>query len=133
MADFDVELSVLCDEVRREDTGQYMLIGVFGAGQLGFKNFPATKRELVAYVLGSSKKPRLAIDYRMKQVEGKAVVSEGQIGMQYGGDAEFLESKLDFTIDLSDTEFPEPGEYALQLRVEGQRWKSVAKIELAQQ
>ena len=36
----NLQFSVLCDDVRREDNGKFMLIGIFEA--INAKNFPAT-------------------------------------------------------------------------------------------
>ncbi len=40
----DLQFSVLCDDVRREDNGKFMLIGLFEA--INAKSFPATHQTL---------------------------------------------------------------------------------------
>jgi len=40
----DLQFSIVCDSVRREDNGKMMLIGIFEV--IGARNFPATHHEL---------------------------------------------------------------------------------------
>jgi hypothetical protein len=40
----DLQFSVVCDSIRREDNGKMMFIGIFEV--IGAKNFPATHHEL---------------------------------------------------------------------------------------
>ena len=40
----DLQFSVVCDDVRREDNGKFMLLGIFEA--INAKEFPATHHSL---------------------------------------------------------------------------------------
>jgi hypothetical protein len=78
----DIRSVVVCDDVRREDNGKALLIGVY-VGAILLPKFPAPMR-LAFYFLGIGKEPRSgSLDFRIQHTlsngESPAIVAKAEI------------------------------------------------------
>ncbi len=104
MLPFDVETAVLCDDIRQERNGKYLLIGVYG-GNLAVRSFP-TDVVLALWILA---RPKMA---------GRTKVRMRVVGPQ---ESTLVEGELEFNLrdTASATIMALPG-MPLQVQNEGE-------------
>jgi hypothetical protein len=79
--------TVMCDEVRREDNGKFLLLGVY-ADAILFNSFPAAWPGLTFFVKLHCEEPGVyGMKMRLEKLEGGAPLhqAEGAIGAQQRG------------------------------------------------
>ena len=129
MADFKILSAMMCEDARRDENGQYFLVGIIGAGYLNNRSFPTTKKNLKAYVLGETSSAALKLEFKLKGRSSTEALVQGEIGFERQDGQDTSMTKVDFDIDFGGTSFPVPDEYLFQLKNEGGRWKTAASFD----
>lgn len=130
MANFKPTLALFCDDARREENGQYFLVGVIGAGALGHSTYPTSNKTMKVYVLGEAHAQQFEVEYRVIKSGASKAICGGNMNFQRLDGEREETVKIDFDVDLKNITFPEVGEYHFQIRESGQRWKSIASVSL---
>ena len=111
MLPLKVETVVLCDDIRQEANGKYLLVGVYGANVV-VKGFPADLR-LSVWILGLARKP------------GKAEMRLRIIGPQ---EATLVEGAIEVEVKETATIIALPG-LPLQVQREGKMSIEIASAD----
>jgi len=105
--------SVLCDDVRREDNGKFMLIGLFEA--IGAKKFPALHPALFVmncWIAGSGTfKQKTRIINR----DGSILAEDRETLFQLKD----LKTKHKIIARFNNLKFDSPGEYSVEILLDG--------------
>lgn len=132
MAELKCNACLLCDQMRREDNGKALLIGVF-CGGLVFRSLPTTKQSLELYISGDAPVEDFEVQYRLIRKGSRSPLKKGAGRFEYQGDddAEFM--PIDFSLKLGPVQFADEGDYSVQLKQGKKRWKSVVNFEVVLQ
>lgn len=121
-----IDYAVLCDEIRKEDSGKLILIGVY-SGDVMLKSFPG-KVALAAYVLGEALgqgEATIELKYSFKPLSGKSknILLRGRLSVDR------LDQTREFTSPISRVpiEFTEPGTLSLDYRLDNGRWRNILR------
>ena len=119
-----VNYAMLCDDVRFEDNGKLLIVGVYGPDILVTK-FPAKIRVMLLLNFSSDSGGDVDFEVRVKSADGSAVAgAKGQLEVSGRTNNSFL--PLPGTIlSLSSA-----GDLKFQFRTVGSRWKTVMSIEI---
>ena len=119
-----VHAVVICDDIRQEDNGKYILIGVY-VGNIIFSDLPNTAI-LNFWMLVEAQKNRET------EFEFRGLMSNEKIPM-FSGKGKFTsQADLPISIPLGSTpiQFNNEGEFKLQWKPAGYRWETVRKIRI---
>jgi hypothetical protein len=110
----DLQFSVLCDDVRREDNGKFMLLGLFEA--INAKSFPATHHSM--FIINQWVKGEGAFDQKIQIVNSRNKSIVFQTDDQH---FELLDIDSHHTLisRFADIVFPEPGKYWVEIVLDG--------------
>ena len=110
----DLQASVVCDDVRQERNGKFILIGLFDV--IGLRQFPATFQKLCVvnrWCCGSGTFEQRS---RILKPDGRAVLIEGKpVKIQLRDDQATATSVELFV----NTSFDQPGAYWVEVLLEG--------------
>ena len=106
----DLQFSVLCDDVRREENGKFMLVGIFEA--INAKSFPATHQSM--FIANQWVKGEGAFDQKIQ------IVNTRDKSIVFQTDAQHFElANIDshhmLVSKFNNTVFPEPGKYWVEV------------------
>jgi len=105
--------SVLCDDVRREDNGKFILLGLFET--IGARDFPATHPALFivnGWIAGAG----LFRQYsRILDLNGQELARDQETSFELAS----LKSRHSVIARFGNLELPSPGEYAVEIMLNG--------------
>ncbi len=105
--------SVLCDDVRREDNGKFILLGLFET--VGAREFPATHPTLFVvngWIGGVGAFKQFS---RVLDPEGQEIARDQETAFQLAS----LKSRHSVIARFSNLELPQAGEYAVEVLLNG--------------
>ena len=105
--------SVLCDDVRREDNGKFILIGLFET--IGAREFPAAHPTLFVingWIAGAGAFQQYS---RILDPTGHELARDQETSFQLST----LKSRHSVIARFSNLELPKPGEYAVEVLLDG--------------
>ena len=110
----DLQFSIVCDSIRREDNGKMMFIGIFEI--IGAKTFPAKHRELFIanrWIKGEGKfKEKTKI---INSKSNKVIVETKEVDFELKS----IESSHTVISKFMNIVFPEPGKYQVEILLNG--------------
>ena len=115
-----VEFALICDDVRREDSGKLMVIGLYAAN-MSFKTFPANTK--FAILLGINSPTTDTFTFVVKLAKDGSTVLEGS------GDVSFERPGLGLLpVGKINVQFMEPTEIEVKVKLGNGRFQSVRKL-----
>lgn len=105
--------SVLCDDVRREENGKFILVGLFET--IGAREFPAVHPSLFiinGWIAGVGTFRQYS---RILDPTGQEIAQDQETTFQLST----LKSRHSVIARFSSLEFPQPGEYAVEVMLNG--------------
>lgn len=116
-----VRYAIVCDEVRREDNGKILLIGVYGTA-IFVKKFPVTLA--LALMLGVDADEPVNTDIHFRATLGGQVIKTGR------GHLEIPDIGLNNLLAIPKMPLPlkEEGTLAFELSVDGEKWDSLIAL-----
>jgi hypothetical protein len=105
--------SVLCDDVRREDNGKFILLGLFET--VGAREFPATHPILFivnGWIAGAGVFQQYS---RILDPSGQELARDQETRFELSS----LKSRHSVIARFSNLELPHPGEYAVEILLNG--------------
>ena len=115
----DLQFSIVCDSIRREDNGKMMFIGIFEV--IGAKNFPAKHRELFIanrWIKGAGKFTEKTRVINLKT--NKVVVETKEVTFELKN----IEAAHTVISKFLNIVFPEPGRYQVEVLLNGELLRS---------
>lgn len=110
----DLQMSVLCDDVRQERTGKFILIGLFDV--IGMPQFPAVFQRVCIVNRWCSGQGRFMEKTRIIGPDNGVVIAEGQgIPVQLA-DTEATVTNVEFFMNLK---FDKEGVYWIEILIDG--------------
>lgn len=110
----DLQFSIVCDSIRREDNGKMMFIGIFEV--IGAKSFPAKHRELFIanrWIKGTGRfKEKTRI---VNLQDNKIVVETKEVDFELKN----IESAHTVISKFMNIVFPAPGKYQVEVLLNG--------------
>lgn len=119
LAKYRCETAILCDQVRREDNGKLILIGVYGGGVL-LDSYPATL-PLSAYVEGQVLEPGI-FEAEFQFVDGKGAAMSPVIKVT-SGERQFVSGPFGNPVVALLT-FQKSGDCILRVKEDG-AWRNL--------
>ena len=122
------DYAVLCDDIRKEDNGKLILIGVY-TGNILVSTFPA-HLGAAAYLHGFATSHGdfpLEIRYRVECPDTKVFQLQGMGTVNVQGPT----SEIGTPVVKAILEVAKPGWLSLAYRLEGGRWKTLLKKEIS--
>lgn len=105
-----------CDQVRREDNGKFIIIGLY-TPDMAVQQIPFAMPTLAFFMCLESDRPgNFQFRMRLDHLESGRVLAEGMGGVQFN-----LPGLGFFPVQLGGLQFPGAGAYTLSLTFEGQR------------
>ena len=129
MVEFKCDAALLCDQVRREDNGKAILLGVMSGG-IAFNSLPSTKQALELYVSGKAPVEDFSLEFRLIKKNSGLPIKEGKASFKYQGEEEAELLPIDFSLKLGPVKFEQSGSYLVQLKWTGKRWKTLVTFEV---
>lgn len=110
----DLQFSVLCDDVRREDNGKFMLLGLFEA--INAKKFPATHHAM--FIVNQWVKGEGAFAQKIQIVNSrdKSMVFQTE---EQRFELPNIDSHHTLISRFNNIVFPEPGKYWVEIVLDG--------------
>ncbi len=111
----DLQFSIVCDSIRREDNGKMMFIGIFEV--IGARTFPATHHELFIanrWIKGMGRFTEKARIVNSK--DNKVVVETRDVDFELKG----IESSHTVISKFVNIVFHEPGKYQVEIILNGE-------------
>lgn len=111
----DLQFSIVCDSIRREDNGKMMFIGIFEV--IGAKTFPAKHRELFIanrWIKGAGKFKEKTRVVNVK--DGKVIVETKEIDFELKS----IDSVHTVISKFINIVFPNPGKYQVEVLLNGE-------------
>ena len=105
--------SVLCDDVRREDNGKFILMGLFET--IGSKVFPATHPAVFVMNCWCSGLGPFRQRTRILDTKGKGLVQDEETNFQLAG----LKAKHRVIARFNNLLLDSPGEYSVEVLLDG--------------
>ena len=105
--------SVLCDDVRREDNGKFILLGLFET--IGARDFPAAHLTLFVvngWIAGAGKFSQYS---RILDPSGHELARDRETLFELAN----LKSRHSVIARFNNIELPQPGEYAVEVLLNG--------------
>lgn len=105
--------SILCDDVRREDNGKFMLLGLFET--IGAREFPAVHASLFVvngWIAGAGSFQQYS---RILDPSGHELARDRETSFQLAN----LKSRHSVIARFNNLELPQPGEYACEVLLNG--------------
>jgi hypothetical protein len=110
----NLQFSVLCDDVRREENGKFMLIGLFEA--ISAKNFPASHPSLFVVNRWCKGEGAFMQDIRIVNSKDAApVFRSGEQPFELAG----IDAHHTLVTKVNNIEFPSAGKYWVEVRLNG--------------
>jgi len=106
--------SVLCDDVRREDNGKFMLIGLFET--IGSSSFPATHPVLYVMNCWCSGLGKFTQRTRVVSPDNVKIIEDEETGFALST----LKAKHRIVARFNNMRFDAPGEYAVEVLLDGE-------------
>lgn len=118
--------AVICDDIRREDNGKQILIGVYSEN-IGIPSFPANIALSIWLQCIGSKAGEVPFDFRLL-FDGREISGgSGSINVP------FPNKMLSVGIGGLFAQILSPGTLTFQIRQHGGRWQKIKQIHVAQQ
>jgi len=111
----DLQFSIVCDSIRREDNGKLMFIGIFEV--IGAKTFPAKHHQLFIanrWIKGAGKFTEKTRIINMK--DNKRIVETKEVNFELKG----IDSAHTVISKFLNIVFPEPGKYQVEVLLNGE-------------
>ena len=105
--------SVLCDDIRREDNGKFILLGLFET--IGSKVFPAAHPTIYVMNCWSSGLGEFKQRTRILDVKGKILVQDEETSFALGS----LKAKHRVIARFNNLLLSSPGEYSVEVLLDG--------------
>jgi hypothetical protein len=105
--------SVLCDDIRREDNGKFILLGLFET--IGSKVFPATHPVIYVMNCWSSGLGSFTQSTRILDTKGAVLVQDAQTRFQLNN----LKAKHRVIARFNNLMLRAPGEYSVEVLLDG--------------
>lgn len=121
-----VENAIICDDVRKEDNGKHLIIGVYPNNMLVPK-FPATLAPSLWIQLYLDEENETAIEFRIVQDDGKV------LGCGSGVLPVSLAQPATTILPPSLIEIQKKCVLSFQIREKGKRWKTLKKVPVEKQ
>lgn len=105
--------SVICDDVRREDNGKFILVGLFET--IGAREFPASHPTLFiinGWIAGAGKFSQYS---RILDPAGHELARDRETVFELAN----LKSRHSVIARFNNLELPQPGEYAVEVLLDG--------------
>ena len=115
----DLQFSIVCDSIRREDNGKMMFIGIFEV--IGAKNFPAKHRELFIanrWIKGAGRFTEKTRVVNLKS--NKMVIETKEVTFELKN----IEAAHTVISKFLNIVFPEPGRYQVEVLLNGELLRS---------
>lgn len=115
----DLQFSIVCDSIRREDNGKMMFIGIFEV--IGAKNFPAKHHELFIanrWIKGAGKFTEKTRVINLKS--NKMIVETKEVTFELKN----IEAAHTVISKFLNIVFPEPGRYQVEVLLNGELLRS---------
>ena len=115
----DLQFSIVCDSIRKEDNGKMMFIGIFEV--IGAKNFPAKHRELFIanrWIKGAGKFTEKTRVINLKS--NKMIVETKEVTFELKN----IEAAHTVISKFLNIVFPEPGRYQVEVLLNGELLRS---------
>jgi hypothetical protein len=111
----DLQFSIVCDSIRREDNGKMMFIGIFEV--IGAKTFPARHHELFIANrwikgTGSFKEKTKIINLK----DNRVIVETNEVSFELKN----IEAVHTVISKFVNIVFPEPGKYQVEVLLDGE-------------
>jgi len=110
----DLQSSLICDDVRQERNGKFMLIGIFDA--IGAKNFPLRFGRICLVSRWCSGEGTFTQHSRIMHLDQQTVLVEGKDIPVKLPSPETATTSVEIFMNV---EFPEPGVYWVEILLEG--------------
>lgn len=111
----DLQFSIICDSIRREDNGKMMFIGIFEV--IGAKNFPATHHELFIANRWIKGMGRFTERTRIVNSKDSKIVAETRaVDFELKG----IDASHTVISKFVNIAFPEPGKYHVEVILNGE-------------
>lgn len=116
-----IHYAMICDEIRREDNGKLIFIGVYGSS-INMPNMPAPLTVWFAVPIEARVVDEIAMEFRVKYNGEEVYKSSGAIrANEIGAGIVSLPNVLIANVE-------KPGELCLEMREEGSRWKKIRSM-----
>ena len=116
--------AIFCDDIRREDNGKELLIGVY-SGSLQLPVFPAPVMLSVWVPFERSGIGKVPIEFRLLGPDDDRVIGYGTIVLDFTESDHTVGS---FPLRGLTAMLPRPGEITFQLRQHDESWMTVGKL-----
>ena len=110
----DLQSSLICDDVRQERNGKFMLIGLFDA--IHTEQFPSTFAKLCLVTRWCSGDGTFTQRSRIMQTDQQTVLAEGKDVQVKLASPEAAATSVEVFINVA---FPEPGVYWVEILLDG--------------
>ncbi|MEZ5887665.1 MAG: hypothetical protein R3D56_12395 [Paracoccaceae bacterium] len=132
MSGLEVNTALLCDDVRREDNGKLILIGVYTGGIVFSGPFPAALSNLFVFLSANTSLEDVDVEFRLFQNTGARELR--LVRGNFKRDAKAPTSalgRIDLPIPLGPIAFDEAGDYVFQMRDPGGIWQPVLEFSVS--
>ena len=119
---FTVKFAVVCDEIRREDSGKFIFIGVYGESII-VPDFPFAMTLAFWIVVIPHKEGEILCHWKLKHDKfGDLSMTDGKLSINK------IEKESTISLRRVPVQLPEEGILTLQVRESGGRWRNVISI-----
>jgi hypothetical protein len=124
-----VNYALICDLVRREDSGKFILVGVYTGGIRFLKDGPTQLPALYAFVSLTTALLHLEISFRIIRDGEETPVSQTDAVLERVGDLE-AEGEIILPVPFSNLHF-EIGKHRLEFRHKEGDWEHVLNLDIS--
>lgn len=110
----DLQFSILCDDVRREHNGKHILIGIFET--VGAKSFPVIHSALFVVNRWCNGVGEFKQNTLIRNPDDSVLAEDSQTQIKLSD----LKAKHTIIARFNGLRFPYPGEYAIDIRIDGE-------------
>lgn len=119
--------AILCDLVRREDTGKFLLIGVYTGGLRFLNKGPMNLQSLTAFVCFSTKLLHLDITFRISNALDRSAAHTDAVLERVGSPDS--EEEVFLPVPFTNVELSE-GKHYLEYRLKNEGWARVLEFDV---
>ncbi|UXQ89142.1 hypothetical protein [Synechococcus phage MinM1] len=122
----EILATLVCDDIRREQNGKDILIGVYG-GDILVERFPAPLPLAIYVQLAPKVTGPIALEFRLV-MDGRQTLAEGALHLNIDSLGPPAALPLNGVLAL----VPQPGTLGIQIRAPGSGWKTLRTISIRQ-
>lgn len=127
---FKIKSVVLCDDVRIENNGKYLLLGVYTGGVVFGAPEPLILPSFRAFITAFTDLQVIEGEVRVRAESGDASLLTTNIRMERSGVNNSDVTRLDISIPIGPIQFTSIGKYLVEYNFGGKQWNLIDEFEV---